>query len=102
MAGQVGGTLSTPVPSFAFPGNAVNGPSNTYVAQISNGSPNLGVPGNNSLSSSAGTSNPVADAVSSGQQAANSAPTNQPVFWAVVLMIVAVVMFAHIARVEIK
>lgn len=96
------GTMATPVPSFGFPGNAINGPGTQYIPQVSSGS-NAGVPGNNSVTSTTGAgADPIAANVAYGKATASAGAARSPFFWAVVLMVIAVWMFAHVSRLEIK
>lgn len=99
---RVQGTVETPVPSFAFPGSSINGPGISFNPAYYSGT-NTGVPGNNSV----GTSDPnasdnVSPAVNYGAAASKRVWYQQPLFWAVVLGVLGVIMLAHVARIEIK
>lgn len=97
-----GSTLETPVPSFGFPRSAVLGPQQDVTSWMYAGS-NSGVPQNNDM----GTSNPsisdnVSPAISFGAKASSRVWFQQPLFWAVVLGVLSIIMMAHVARIEIK
>lgn len=100
----VEGTLSTAVPSFGFPSNMVMGMSPYIPAPVTSGSP-AGVPMNNALGSSSpnqGAGGTPAGHVAYGEDKAKQGPTKQPIFWAVALFALGVIMLAHAAHVEVR
>ena len=95
-------TLRTPVPSYAIPSTDIY-PAGMVAQQLpypGSAGP-YGVPGNTSVGSSvpnSATNSAVDEAVSYGQAAAKSSPTQQPVFWAFVATMLAVVLFGFLAH----
>lgn len=92
------GTTLTPVPSFAMPSQLWNGPTSAALPTYNTGS-QAGVPAN---SSTGGSGNPVQSALNYGKAIASGSPLDNPILWAVVLGVLAVFMFAHAARLELK
>lgn len=98
------GTLSTAVPSFGFPSNTVQGLSPYTPAPVSSGS-SAGVPENNAIGSSSpnqGAGGTPAGHLAYGQQTAQQPAASQPIFWAVAIFGLGVLMLAHAAHVEVK
>lgn len=91
------------VPSASIPSTYYGrGPAPAPLAQQGS---NAGLPGVNMIQTSAGPSvagSGVAAAQDAGQAASMRMPFGQPVMWLVVLMALSIIMFAHMANVEIK
>jgi hypothetical protein len=92
------GTTLTPVPSYSMLAQYWNGPTSAALPTYTPGS-SAGVPANSSTASS---NTSVSAAVAYGNAAAAGGPLAQPWFIAVILMVVAVVQIAHLARDELK
>lgn len=107
MAGNLGanaigigpdGSFAIQVPEGTFPGNnwvpnGINQPA--WSGDPSRGVPQINAPGSTTSNSPGGT---TTSDLTYGNQAAASSPTQQPAFWFVVLMIVALVLFGHLAH----
>lgn len=100
--GQYQETLPTLVPSFEAPGS-LYGNLSTAVDQSTIAGTNIGVPPNSSVSNQgSNTDSGVASKVGYGNTVGQMSPWSQPVFWLVVLMIVSLWMFAHVAHLEVR
>lgn len=92
------GTI-TPPSSWAFPINFWHGP-DPNVSPIAQTGSNLGVPGSTTISDG-GASNSSA-AMAFGQTVTARGILGQPLMWAFILMMIAVIGFAHMAHHEVR
>ena len=89
------GVATDPFDSWVMPSTSWFGPSpNNVSAQVPTS--NAGVP------QTAATTSSTQQAVAFGAAATARPVYQQPVFWAIVLMVVAVIMLSHVARLQIK
>lgn len=92
------GSFSIQIPEGTFPGanwvpSGINQPG--WSGDPTRGVPQINTPGSTTSASPGGT---TTSDLSFGASAAGSPPTQQPAFWFVVLMVIALILFGHLAH----
>lgn len=88
------------VPAFDFTNIQMGGYS--PLGSITVAGSNLGVPPNDSVANETPSGGGASSATAYGNASAQAGVLYQPVFWAIVLLVVSVFMFAHMAHLEVR